>query len=140
MSSARARSFEYGVSVDRGWAVRSDRGGGVLDLGDPEWSPEHLLLAGLARCTLTSFRYHVRQAGLETVSSAEASGTVTRREEDGRFAFVEIDVAVEATLEPAPGKDDVRDLVAKGERDCFVGASLTPRPRYRWTVNGEEIT
>jgi hypothetical protein len=34
---------------------------------------------------------------------------------------------------------DVRDLIAKGERDCFVGASLTAKPTYRWTVNGEEI-
>lgn len=25
------------------------------------------------------------------------------------------------------------------ERGCFVGASLTAKPRYRWTVNGKEI-
>ena len=27
-------------------------------------------------------------------------------------------------------------LLAKAERDCFVGASLKPSPRYRWRVNG----
>ena len=41
------------------------------------------------------------------------------------------------TLEPAP--DDVRELLARAERDCFVGASLAIEPDYRWTVDGEEI-
>ena len=31
------------------------------------------------------------------------------------------------------------ELLAKAERDCFVGASLTTAPTYHWTVNGEEI-
>ena len=35
--------------------------------------------------------------------------------------------------------EGIRELIAKGERDCFVGASLTIKPAYRWTVNGEEI-
>jgi hypothetical protein len=30
--------------------------------------------------------------------------------------------------------------VLKGERDCFVGASLRVKPDYHWTVNGEDIT
>jgi hypothetical protein len=33
----------------------------------------------------------------------------------------------------------VRELLARAERDCFVGASLTVKPRYSWTVNGEEL-
>ncbi len=140
MSGTRARAFEYAVSVDRGWSARSDRGGSVLAHEEEEWTPEHLLLAALARCSLTSLRFHGRRAGLEVAASAQASGTVTRREEDGRFAFVEIDVSVDAAIEPAPDRDAARDLVAKGERDCFVGASLSPSPRYRWIVNGEEIT
>ena len=28
----------------------------------------------------------------------------------------------------------------KGERDCFVGASLTAKPDYHWTVNGEDFS
>ena len=30
-------------------------------------------------------------------------------------------------------------LLEKAERDCFVGASLTARPRYTWLVNGREV-
>ncbi|RDI75751.1 OsmC-like protein [Gaiella occulta] len=135
----RARTFEYDVSLDRGWTARSSKGGIAIPNEEEEWTPEHLVLAGLCRCTLTSFRHHARRAGLEPVASASAHGVVTRREEDGRFAFVEVAVALHVTLEPAPAPAAVRELIAKGERDCFVGASLTAKPDYRWTVNGEEI-
>jgi uncharacterized OsmC-like protein len=139
VNGTRARVFEYGVTLDRAWSARSERGGSVLADEGEEWTPEHLLLASLARCTLTSFRYHARRAGLEPLTSAEAHGVVTRREEDGRFALVELDVAVEVELDPVQDDDAIRDLVAKGERDCFVGASLLVKPHYRWTVNGEAI-
>jgi uncharacterized OsmC-like protein len=137
--STRARVFEYSVALDEAWAATSDRGGEALAPDEEHWTPEHLVLAGLARCSLTSFRYHARRAGIEPTASAGARGEVTRREEDDRFAFVEIEVEVRATLDPAPDDEAVRELVEKGERDCFVGASLTAPPRYRWIVNGTEV-
>src|SRR6476469_4815356 len=89
--SARARTFDYAVEVDEAWDARSERGGAVLAGDDEEhWAPEHLVLAGLARCSLTSLRYHCTRAGVGLSSRASARGTVTRREDDGRFAFVEI--------------------------------------------------
>ena len=131
-----AKTFSYAVSLDRGGDARSDDGGPVLE-HDEAWSPEHLVLTGLARCTLTSLRYHAKRIDVTVGGSAEASGTVTQRDTDGRYAFVRIKVDLDVTLEPAPAS--VRELLSKAERDCFVGASLTARPRYRWTVNGEEI-
>jgi organic hydroperoxide reductase OsmC/OhrA len=132
----RARVFTYDVTLDRDWAARSGEGGPALQ-AEEEWTPEHLLLAGLARCTLTSLRHHARRAQVEVTASAAARGTVTRREEDGRFAFVEIEVDLDAAFEPRP--EDVRELLGKAERDCFVGASLTVKPRYRWVVDGDEV-
>ena len=94
------------------------------------------MLVGLARCTLTSLRYHAR-AGSAPTASASARGTVTGREEDGRFAFVEIEVDADVALDPPPdGESGPRRSSRKAERDCFVGASLTVTPPY--TVNGEE--
>lgn len=131
-----ARTFTYAVSVDRDWSARSDEGGAPI-ASEEAWTPEHLVLAGLARCTLTSLRHHAQRAGLELTSSAEANGTVTKRSSDDRYAFVEIAVELDVTLEPAP--ENVRELLARAERDCFVGASLTVEPDYRWLVNGEEV-
>ncbi len=135
--AGRPRVFDYDVSLDDAWAAHSDKGGSVLPHEEEAWSPEHLLLAGLTRCVLTSFRYHARRAGLEPRSRASTHGVVTRRESDGRFALVEATVAIEVELDTLP--HDIRELIAKGERDCFVGASLRATPTYRWTVNGKEI-
>ena len=133
--SARAKSFDYAVTVDEAWDARSDRGGGVLAGADEaSWTPEHLVLAGLARCSLTSLRFHCVRAGIRLTSSAAARGTVTRREDDGRFAFVEIVVEGDVTFDPKPSEPEIAELLAKGERDCFIGASLTAKPAYVWRV------
>jgi organic hydroperoxide reductase OsmC/OhrA len=139
MATVRARRFEYGVTMDRDWEVSSDRGGQAI-ANDEAWTPEHLLLAGLCRCVMTSLAYHAKREDVTVTSSASASGTVTLREEDGRFAFVEIAVDAEAWIEPALPDDALRELLVKGEHDCFVGASLTVKPAYRWTVNGRPVT
>jgi organic hydroperoxide reductase OsmC/OhrA len=132
---AQAKSFDYAVSLDQTWDARSDRGGGVLAGADEaSWTPEHLVLAGLARCTLTSLRYHCVRAGVTLTARASVRGTVTRRESDGRFAFVETAFDGEVAFEPKPDEATVADLLAKAERDCFVGASLTAPPSYEWNV------
>jgi organic hydroperoxide reductase OsmC/OhrA len=134
--ATQAKTFTYAVSLDRDGGATSDEGGSPLP-NEEAWSPEHLVLAGLARCTLTSLAYHARRVTVESGGSAAASGEVTQRTTDGRYAFVRVRVDLDVTLEPAPA--NVRELLSKAERDCFVGASLTARPRYRWTVNGEEV-
>jgi uncharacterized OsmC-like protein len=134
--AVRARTFTYAVSLDRGWTATSGEGGTPLP-AEEAWSPEHLVLAALTRCTLTSLRYHAKASGHELTGSADANGTVTKRDEDDRYAFVQIDVELEVQLEPPP--HEVRELLNRAERDCFVGASLTLKPDYSWTVNGEEV-
>ena len=131
-----AKTFSYAVSVDREGVARSDEGGSSLPEEDA-WTPEHLLLAGLARCILTSLEYHARRDDIEVHGAADARGEVTQRHTDGRYAFVHVKVDADVTLAPRP--HSARELVAKAERDCFIGASLTAKPRYHWTVNGEEL-
>jgi organic hydroperoxide reductase OsmC/OhrA len=131
-----AKTFSYAVSVDRDGTARSGEGGSALP-EEEAWSPEHLVLAGLARCILTSLDYHARRNEIQVNGSTEARGEVAQRDTDGRHAFVRIKVDVDVTLDPKP--QSPRELVAKAERDCFDGASLTSRPRYHWTVNGEKL-
>jgi len=124
--------------MDRDWTLRSDLGGDPI-VRQEAWEAEHLLFAGLIRCVLTSLAYHARRLGVEARSSGEVHGVVTKREQDGRYAVVEVDVALEAELDRPLPREELLALLAKAERDCFVGASLTAAPRYRWTVNREEI-
>jgi organic hydroperoxide reductase OsmC/OhrA len=133
----RAKRFEYAIELDREGRLAAE-GCPPLSLGE-EWTADHLLLAALARCTVHALRHHAQKAELRFAGSAEASGVVTKREEDDRYAFVEIDCAIEAELEPEPGADQLKELIFRAERDCFVGASLTVKPDYRWTVNGRRL-
>jgi uncharacterized OsmC-like protein len=133
-----AKRFEYAIGVDRAGQLSAE--GGAPVLLDEGWSPDHVLLASVARCTINSLRHHAESAGMDLLADAEASGVVTKRDEDDRYAFVEIECRIDVELEPAPGSDEeLRELLAKAERDCFVSASLRVEPRYRWRVNGHDI-
>jgi len=138
VAEARARVFEYAVSSDSAWTVSSDRGGAAI-ARDDAWTPEHLVLAALVRCSQKSLEYHAKRAGAAVTSSAKADGSVTRRDADGRFALVEVSIALDVSLDPPQEGDALRTLLSNAERDCFVGASLAVTPHYTWTVDGEEL-
>jgi organic hydroperoxide reductase OsmC/OhrA len=83
--------------------------------------------------------YEARRAGLNIVGSGQGHGLVTKREDDGLYAFVDIETRLEIDLAPAPEPEVLQEVIARAERGCFVSNSLTSRPRHRWIVNGEEI-
>ena len=129
--ATQAKVLEYAVEVDRGSRMTIP-GGAQIEHAEG-WSPDHLLLAALVRCSIDSFTYHARRAGHDVSASGSAHGKITKRDTDGRYAFVTIDVAIDVQLEPRAG--DTAALIAKAERDCFVGASLTIKPEYTWRVS-----
>ena len=129
------KRFEYYASVDRDGGLCAE-GLEALDPGET-WTPEHLVLAALARCTLASLRFHAEQAEVESSGTAVASGVVTKREADGRYAFVELQCGLDVALDPVPG--DVHELLGLAERDCFISASLATATEYEWRVNGEAV-
>jgi uncharacterized OsmC-like protein len=136
--AVRAKELRYAVGLTTDGQL-TDENGVVLDL-PAGWSPEHLLLAALLRCSLQSLRFHAKRRSLD-VSSASGSGRtlVTKRETDDRYALVETDVELAVEIQPEPEADALGELLALAERDCFVGSSLTAKPSYRWAVNGRTI-
>jgi organic hydroperoxide reductase OsmC/OhrA len=131
VTPVKRKVFDYAVEVDRGGRMTIP-GGAQIEA--PEgWSPDHLLLAALVRCSIESLTHHARRAGHEVRASGFASGTVKQRGGDGRYAFVEIECRIDAQL--TPRSNEVDDLVQKAERDCFVSATLTVEPRYEWRIS-----
>jgi len=130
VAQPKAKVLDYAVEVDRGGRMTIPGG---AQLQAPEgWSPDHLLLAALVSCSIESLVYHARRAGHRARASGFASGSVTKHGDDGRYRFAEIDVRIDVELDPRA--TEVDDLLAKAERDCFVGASLMVTPRYEWRV------
>jgi organic hydroperoxide reductase OsmC/OhrA len=136
--AGRPKELRHAVELDPDGTLRVEDG---TPLEPPEgWTPEHLLLAALVRCSLKSLRHHAARAGIElTAASGGASSVVTKRESDARYAVVSADVSLAVDLDPLPAGSDLGELLRKAERDCFVGASLQARPSYRWTVAGTAV-
>ena len=106
---------------------------------EPDWTAEHLLLAALARCSLSSLEYYAKRANVRASGTADVDGIVTRRDSDGRYAFVETRVALDVGLEPALDGEELAKLLDSAEYGCFIGASLTETPTYAWRVNGKAV-
>ncbi|MFL5942351.1 MAG: OsmC family protein [Gaiellaceae bacterium] len=136
--AVKAKKLQYAVELSPAGELTEENG---VPLETPaEWSPEHLLLAALVRCSLKSLRHHAPRAGVDVRAATGSARTlVTKRATDGRYAVVETDVELAVELEPEPGPPELSDLLGLAERDCFIGSSLTAEPRYRWTVNGRRI-
>lgn len=124
------KRFEYSASAKHEEPLDSNR----------PWSPEDLVLAGLVKCTLASLAFYGEREGIEVAGGGAADGVVTKRESDGRYAFVEILCGLDVELEPRPDEEKLGALLDSAEWGCFIGASLTVRPRYEWRVNGEVVS
>jgi organic hydroperoxide reductase OsmC/OhrA len=130
--AAKAKEFRYVVDLREGGALRTEDGTPLE--AEPGWSPEHLLLAALVRCSLKSLAYHAARAGIEVGhANGSARAVFAKRASDGRYAAAELEVDLEVRLAPQPGERELAELFAKAERDCFIGASLTVHPTYRWS-------
>jgi organic hydroperoxide reductase OsmC/OhrA len=103
------------------------------------WSAEALVLAGLIKCSLASLAFFSAKQNVEVAGGGSADGVVAKRDSDGRYGFVEIFCGLDVTLDPKPEGEQLQALLDSAEWGCFVGASLTIKPRYEWRVNGEVI-
>jgi uncharacterized OsmC-like protein len=136
--AVKAKELRYAVDLTTGGEL-TDENGVALD-PPAEWSPEHLLLAALVRCSLKSLRYHAERRGVDVRSASGSSRTlVTKRETDEPYALVETEVELTVELAPVPEPNVLAELLALAERDCFIGSSLTAKPSYRWIVNGRTV-
>lgn len=97
------------------------------EFGGPEgiWSPEHLLVAAVASCFMTTFLAIARISRLEVLGlEVPAVGTLERGE-DRRYRFTRI--ILEPRIAVAEGTDleRVERLAQKAESGCLVSRSLT---------------
>jgi organic hydroperoxide reductase OsmC/OhrA len=131
----RAKHFDYWISLDDGELSAEGHPVAV----ESDLSAEHLLLAALARCSISSLEHFARQKNLEVRASAYAAGTVTRRAEEDRYGFVSLECKLDVHIDPEPAEAELRPLLESAEWGCFIGASLQPAPRYSWRVNGRDL-
>ena len=132
----REKQIPYAVTLEQDGSIAAE-GNEPIAL-EAEWTPEHLLLAALARCTIGALRIHAARDAIEITGTAHASGTIGKREDES-WGFLEVECRADVELLPLPDEETTLELLAKAERGCFIGGSLRVEPVYVWTVNGREV-
>jgi hypothetical protein len=115
------KRLEYEASVGESRRVQAN--GVAVEIPD-SWHAEQLVLAGLAHYTLASLRYHARRASIVVHRARGQQAGLSR--------------SARATAATPLSRCAFAELLAKAERDCFVGNSLSVRPEYGWQVNGRD--
>jgi hypothetical protein len=123
------------AAVDHAGKLFADADHGMSP--DAAWTPEHLLLAALARRAVMSLHHRAAVAGHAAAGRATASA-----DRGGRAAAPSLDavwVGVDAEMTPALEGDALVDLVRAAEHDTTWAIPLARRVRFSWRVNGESV-
>lgn len=89
-----------------------------------QWSPEDLLIAAVANCTVLSFKAIARASKLEWVSIECASEGVLDKVER-KMLFTEITTRVKLVIQSSDDKEKAEKLLFKAEEACLVSNSMT---------------
>src|SRR5262245_38321827 len=103
--TVRPKLRHYAIAVARDGEPTQEEGDALTWTG--RWTPEHLVLAALARCTIIALGYHARRESLTVEAEATVNGVVGPRD-DGSWGFLEIDCTIDTTIDPAPSADRVQ--------------------------------
>ena len=102
--------------------------------GDPGlWTPEHLLVAAVATCFLTTFRAMAEMSKLEVVRlEVEAEGLLEK--EQSGFRITQIVVRPHLTIPDAGERERAQRLLEKAERACLITRSLSSHVEMQASV------
>lgn len=88
------------------------------------WSPEHLFVAAVSSCLMTTFRSIADMSGLEVVAySDSASGTLARGN-DGLYDMTEITLRPRVVIADPVKADRALRLLEKAEKVCLISRSI----------------
>ena len=92
--------------------------------GEPGlWTPEHLLIASLSTCFVSTFRAVAEASKLETHGlEVEVEGTIEKQE--GGFRFTRITLRPALTIFREEDRERAGRLLEKAERACLISRSI----------------
>ena len=87
------------------------------------WTPEHLLVAAVASCFVSTFSGIAEKSRLEFASfNLDAEGLLSSA--DGIWRFTEIKLRPVVTILKVEDRDRAMVLLEKAEKSCFIARSL----------------
>jgi organic hydroperoxide reductase OsmC/OhrA len=96
------------------------------EFGGPSqiWSPEHLFVASVASCLMTTFMAMAERSGVGVVSYFDESVGRLARDDDGLYWIERITLRPRIVIAPESRLDRAERLIEKAERVCLIGRSI----------------
>jgi organic hydroperoxide reductase OsmC/OhrA len=96
------------------------------EFGGPEgvWSPEHLFVAAVSSCLMTTFRTIADLSKLEVVAYSDDPIGHLIRDEDGLYRIESITLRPRVSISDPDKIDRAMRLIEKAERACLVSRSV----------------
>ena len=106
------------------------------EFGGPEqvWSPEHLFVAAIAACLMTTFRSMAASSGVEVIEYRDHSTGHLSQEESGLYSIDRVTLRPTVTISPDSRLDRAERLLEKAEQVCLIGRSVCSDTTLEATV------
>jgi organic hydroperoxide reductase OsmC/OhrA len=106
------------------------------EFGGPEavWSPEHLFVAAVSSCLMTTFRTIADLSKLEVITYSDDPVGHLIRDESGLYRIESVTLRPQVTIADAEKVDRAIRLLEKAERACLVSRSVSAEIRMEPTV------
>ena len=99
------------------------------------WTPEHLFVAAVSSCFMTTFLAIAELSKLEFISfSASATGKLEKAEGRG-FMITEVTVRPRLTLLRGQDVERASRILEKAERNCLISNSISSAVRLEPEIN-----
>ena len=121
-----------GAAEKRGWLTAEQDGLPELEVASPPefggppgtWSPEHLLVASVSSCLMTTFRSIAVRSGVEVLSYDDRAVGHLQRGTDGFYSMDRITLRPRIVISPDSKLERAERLIQKAERACLISRSI----------------
>lgn len=104
----------------------------VLEVASPpefggsggNWSPEHLFVASVSGCLMTTFQAIASNSKLDIVDYSDEPSGHLERDDSGRYRMTSVTLRPRAIIADATKKDRAHRLLEKAKIACLISRSL----------------
>ncbi len=97
------------------------------EFGGPgrSWSPEHLFVASLATCLMTTFQAMAERSGIEVLQYTDESTGHLQRGDDGLYEIERVTLRPRVVISEQSKPDRALRLLERAEKVCLIGRSVS---------------
>ena len=103
------------------------------------WSPEHLLVAAVNSCLMTTFLAIAENSKFEFINfTSNANGKLEKI--DGKYIISEIVLSPELTIKNIADKEKAQKVLEKSEAACLISNSIKSKIIFNPVIHNNPVT